>query len=206
MSIESIPDDILQIILEKIDIYTTLSSLPLVCTRFWNIIRGARRPFKWDIINKKIDQYSYAADFFPGKVKQIEKETVIRLYYDLNVTHVYAEEMNLENYTYILFGKGYEHESLRDSKPVHFVYIFPISFSHNAPTVGFHGNESPFYVYSTNLRKLFKEIYRYKQFKHSSLENFIRKKFIHTNEHYNSFNNVTLTNYKNRKLIKQVYS
>lgn len=118
------------------------------------------------------------------------------------MTHVYAEDMNLNNYTYILFGKGFDHKQCTN---VHFIYVCPISFYHNAPILDLHGSEAPFLSTSVDLRPILKTIYEYKML-YYPLELFIKEKFKKTNTHYNSINNVTLIWYKNRNFINKVYS
>ncbi len=180
MSIGSIPDDILQIILEKVDIYTTLTSLPLVCTRFAKILsdKNPRRPFKWGIRKRPILKSDYAFDLLPIVNDELILNNII------HVTHIYAEEMNLDNHTYCLFGEGDNikghvkkmHTMPRQSEPnifhsqipnvaerkvKYFIFMGVISSYHNIPIIDL--NLGVFFYTSDSLREILRAIHSYQR-------------------------------------------
>ena len=208
-SINSLPDDILQIILEKVDIYTIVVCLPLVCKKFKNIItNNKRRPFKLAMKKHLIHGNSMCYNYLPS-YPYIHKTRNTYNYNvkvkDLNVVNIYAEhlhrnERNQPLYM-ILFGEGYICDDKQCSTQIqYFYYQGKITMRHDSPML----SKTGLYFRSSSIESLLATLKSYGN-QHNPIKTFFKKCFKRTNAEHNLRLNITHITYHQRNLINTIY-
>lgn len=189
MSIEIVPKDVLNIILEYVDFYTLLTSVPIVCKKFNRIITNEFKYYLtgW-MTNQEIPSdsfaYSWRVLYVNRRIK--DKITPSKIYTDILVSSTNNPREDTPRYFFII-GEG-------EGKVFMFIaHVDYEEYPHIFPMID--DNKSIFYQEATNLRSLMKVVHQY-----TLIWNIIKigveQAFYRNNDYHNFILKQRLADYK----------